>query len=75
MHHSHAYAPSYDTTAGYASVSSMRHPEDSDHEGGDSGPPKKKRRRQALSCTECKRRKIKCDRSGDSPISVFVILT
>lgn len=27
-----------------------------------SGPPKKKRRRQALSCTECKRRKIKCDR-------------
>jgi len=26
-------------------------------------PPKKKRRRQALSCTECKRRKIKCDRS------------
>jgi Fungal Zn(2)-Cys(6) binuclear cluster domain len=25
-------------------------------------PPKKKRRRQALSCTECKRRKIKCDR-------------
>ncbi|TDL21901.1 hypothetical protein BD410DRAFT_284008 [Rickenella mellea] len=28
-----------------------------------SGPPKKKRRRQALSCTECKRRKIRCDRS------------
>ncbi|TFK66670.1 hypothetical protein BDN72DRAFT_132692 [Pluteus cervinus] len=27
------------------------------------GPPKKKRRRQALSCTECKRRKIKCDRA------------
>lgn len=25
-------------------------------------PPKKKRKRQALSCTECKRRKIKCDR-------------
>ena len=25
-------------------------------------PPKKKRRRQALSCTECKRRKIRCDR-------------
>ncbi|KAH9975215.1 hypothetical protein BJV74DRAFT_862928 [Russula compacta] len=24
--------------------------------------PKQKRRRQALSCTECKRRKIKCDR-------------
>ncbi|KAF9029618.1 hypothetical protein BDZ89DRAFT_1159722 [Hymenopellis radicata] len=26
-------------------------------------PPKKKRRRQALSCTECKRRKIRCDRN------------
>ncbi|PVF94336.1 hypothetical protein CPB86DRAFT_49533 [Serendipita vermifera] len=26
-------------------------------------PPKKKRRRQALSCTECKRRKIRCDRA------------
>ncbi|KAJ7622178.1 hypothetical protein FB45DRAFT_927157 [Roridomyces roridus] len=25
--------------------------------------PKKKRRRQALSCTECKRRKIRCDRT------------
>lgn len=29
---------------------------------GSEQPPKKKRRRQALSCTECKRRKIKCDR-------------
>ena len=29
----------------------------------DGDPPKKKRRRQALSCTECKRRKIKCDRN------------
>ncbi|KAG9018775.1 hypothetical protein FRB90_009779 [Tulasnella sp. 427] len=27
-------------------------------------PLKKKRRRQALSCTECKRRKIKCDRQN-----------
>ncbi|KAG8951828.1 hypothetical protein FRC04_005520 [Tulasnella sp. 424] len=27
-------------------------------------PVKKKRRRQALSCTECKRRKIKCDRQN-----------
>ncbi|TFK32140.1 hypothetical protein BDQ12DRAFT_526723 [Crucibulum laeve] len=36
---------------------------DSDGEEFDQhGPPKKKRRRQALSCTECKRRKIKCDR-------------
>ncbi|KAJ7113241.1 hypothetical protein C8R43DRAFT_132410 [Mycena crocata] len=33
---------------------------DRDTEGG---PPKKKRRRQALSCTECKRRKIRCDRT------------
>ncbi|KAJ7113270.1 hypothetical protein C8R43DRAFT_1113312 [Mycena crocata] len=33
-----------------------------DRDGGD-GPPKKKRRRQALSCTECKRRKIRCDRT------------
>ncbi|KAK6984935.1 hypothetical protein R3P38DRAFT_3374799 [Favolaschia claudopus] len=30
---------------------------------GDAEPPKKKRRRQALSCTECKRRKIRCDRT------------
>ncbi|KAJ6449685.1 hypothetical protein C8R45DRAFT_144507 [Mycena sanguinolenta] len=29
----------------------------------DNEPPKKKRRRQALSCTECKRRKIRCDRT------------
>ncbi|KAI5894519.1 uncharacterized protein SCHCODRAFT_02598013 [Schizophyllum commune H4-8] len=35
---------------------------DSDAEDDQQGPPKKKRRRQALSCTECKRRKIKCDR-------------
>ncbi|KAF8235511.1 hypothetical protein L208DRAFT_752498 [Tricholoma matsutake] len=38
-----------------------------DSEGDDAeqrhGPPKKKRRRQPLSCTECKRRKIKCDRA------------
>ncbi|KAJ7743707.1 hypothetical protein DFH07DRAFT_35292 [Mycena maculata] len=30
---------------------------------GSGEPPKKKRRRQALSCTECKRRKIRCDRT------------
>ncbi|KAJ7237901.1 hypothetical protein B0H12DRAFT_102029 [Mycena haematopus] len=30
---------------------------------GNDEPPKKKRRRQALSCTECKRRKIRCDRA------------
>ncbi|KIK67888.1 hypothetical protein GYMLUDRAFT_256703, partial [Collybiopsis luxurians FD-317 M1] len=39
-------------------------PLDSETEDADpQGPPKKKRRRQALSCTECKRRKIKCDRN------------
>ncbi|OSD08448.1 hypothetical protein PYCCODRAFT_1429519 [Trametes coccinea BRFM310] len=38
-------------------------PEDSDPETSQ-GRPKQKRRRQALSCTECKRRKIKCDRFG-----------
>ncbi|KAG8854596.1 hypothetical protein FRB96_007466 [Tulasnella sp. 330] len=33
-------------------------------QSADGGQPKKKRRRQALSCTECKRRKIKCDRAN-----------
>ncbi|KAJ7627473.1 hypothetical protein FB45DRAFT_61092 [Roridomyces roridus] len=42
-----------------AQDSSMDH--DSAAAGGDA--PKKKRRRQALSCTECKRRKIRCDRT------------
>lgn len=47
----------------------LRESRSSEPEGEDShshteeGPPKKRRRRQALSCTECKRRKIKCDRS------------
>ncbi|KAL5492057.1 hypothetical protein ACEPAI_3504 [Sanghuangporus weigelae] len=36
---------------------------DQDQNESEHGPPKKKRRRQALSCTECKRRKIKCDRA------------
>ncbi|VDC02941.1 unnamed protein product [Peniophora sp. CBMAI 1063] len=37
---------------------------DSDLDEGEQGNrPKQKRRRQALSCTECKRRKIKCDRA------------
>ncbi|KDN43263.1 hypothetical protein RSAG8_06230, partial [Rhizoctonia solani AG-8 WAC10335] len=37
---------------------------DSEEDEGKAGEemPKKRRRRQALSCTECKRRKIKCDR-------------
>ncbi|KAF7309307.1 C6 transcriptional factoral factor [Mycena indigotica] len=34
-----------------------------DDPDSDSEPPRKKRRRQALSCTECKRRKIRCDRA------------
>ncbi|CAE6437487.1 unnamed protein product [Rhizoctonia solani] len=33
-----------------------------DEDKGGEEVPKKRRRRQALSCTECKRRKIKCDR-------------
>ncbi|KAG9033861.1 hypothetical protein FRB95_014183 [Tulasnella sp. JGI-2019a] len=33
-------------------------------QSAEGGQPKKKRRRQALSCTECKRRKIKCDRAN-----------
>ncbi|KAJ7088842.1 hypothetical protein B0H15DRAFT_800797 [Mycena belliarum] len=36
---------------------------DADSAERDEEPPKKKRRRQALSCTECKRRKIRCDRT------------
>ncbi|KAJ7467878.1 hypothetical protein B0H11DRAFT_1007276 [Mycena galericulata] len=37
---------------------------DQDAEADGSGrPSRKKRRRQSLSCTECKRRKIRCDRS------------
>ncbi|KAG9094259.1 hypothetical protein FRC06_011005 [Ceratobasidium sp. 370] len=35
---------------------------DDDDAPKDTEVPKKRRRRQALSCTECKRRKIKCDR-------------
>ncbi|KAH9931698.1 uncharacterized protein BXZ73DRAFT_101608 [Epithele typhae] len=38
-------------------------PDDSDQETAQ-GRQKQKRRRQALSCTECKRRKIKCDRAN-----------
>ncbi|KAI0929268.1 hypothetical protein AcW2_005009 [Taiwanofungus camphoratus] len=47
-----------------SSLGSRPAPDESDPEFGDQQePPKKKRRRQALSCTECKRRKIKCDRA------------
>ncbi|KIM88442.1 hypothetical protein PILCRDRAFT_814340 [Piloderma croceum F 1598] len=46
-----------------AQMQSDRRGGESEHDGDEQpGPPKKKRRRQALSCTECKRRKIKCDR-------------
>ncbi|KAJ6584224.1 hypothetical protein B0H10DRAFT_2234565 [Mycena sp. CBHHK59/15] len=34
-----------------------------EHDDNDGQPPKKRRRRQPLSCTECKRRKIRCDRN------------
>ncbi|KZT21140.1 hypothetical protein NEOLEDRAFT_789239 [Neolentinus lepideus HHB14362 ss-1] len=71
IHHLHPYlappVPSY--PAAYATLEppapaamQAEHPAaNSDSE--EQGPPKKKRRRQALSCTECKRRKIKCDRA------------
>ncbi|KAI0271920.1 hypothetical protein BGY98DRAFT_184790 [Russula aff. rugulosa BPL654] len=36
---------------------------DGDGDSEQAARPKQKRRRQALSCTECKRRKIKCDRA------------
>ncbi|KAH9173989.1 hypothetical protein EDB89DRAFT_647481 [Lactarius sanguifluus] len=36
---------------------------DGDGDSEQATRPKQKRRRQALSCTECKRRKIKCDRA------------
>jgi len=54
---------SVQTMASGSSLGSHAFPEESDPEGDRPGPPKKKRRRQALSCTECKRRKIKCDRA------------
>ncbi|KAJ7864109.1 hypothetical protein B0H14DRAFT_3133792 [Mycena olivaceomarginata] len=45
---------------------------DGDERGvtGENEPPKKKRRRQALSCTECKRRKIRCDRTQPCALCV-----
>ncbi|KAJ7476743.1 hypothetical protein FB451DRAFT_1461118 [Mycena latifolia] len=46
----------------YAGSPESGHEHD-EHEDRDDEPPKKKRRRQALSCTECKRRKIRCDRT------------
>ncbi|THH19801.1 hypothetical protein EW146_g1435 [Bondarzewia mesenterica] len=45
--------------AGYFNTGIVDSEPDADTE---SSRPKQKRRRQALSCTECKRRKIKCDR-------------
>ncbi|KAJ6579141.1 hypothetical protein DFH09DRAFT_1447378 [Mycena vulgaris] len=37
--------------------------QEQEQDQGNDEPPKKKRKRQALSCTECKRRKIRCDRT------------
>ncbi|KAJ6609323.1 hypothetical protein B0H10DRAFT_2438618 [Mycena sp. CBHHK59/15] len=37
--------------------------DDQDSPQADGQPPRKRRRRQPLSCTECKRRKIRCDRN------------
>ncbi|KAK0207788.1 hypothetical protein IW262DRAFT_1418107 [Armillaria fumosa] len=47
------YLPSSSTVQGGGEASES---------GGDEPKKKKKRRRQALSCTECKRRKIRCNR-------------
>ncbi|KZT70081.1 hypothetical protein DAEQUDRAFT_223060 [Daedalea quercina L-15889] len=58
----HLHSPSYPVASG-SSLGHRRSVDDSDGEGDMQEPPKKKRRRQALSCTECKRRKIKCDRA------------
>lgn len=68
MQHSPPTGPSYMQGATYplTSTSSLGvrgAPEDSDQEASQ-GRQKQKRRRQALSCTECKRRKIKCDRAN-----------
>lgn len=55
--------------AAVASSQGTEDSEDDEHEPepeperGQADPPRKRRRRQALSCTECKRRKIKCDRA------------
>ncbi|KAF8171510.1 hypothetical protein BJ912DRAFT_1148475, partial [Pholiota molesta] len=60
----HAMGDPAGSAAAAARESTVYGPAES--EGEDSelrGRPKKKRRRQALSCTECKRRKIKCDRN------------
>ncbi|KAH9917449.1 uncharacterized protein B0H18DRAFT_1087092 [Fomitopsis serialis] len=56
------HSPSYPVASG-SGLGLRRSVDESDPEGDSQEPPKKKRRRQALSCTECKRRKIKCDRA------------
>ncbi|KAF7345709.1 C6 transcriptional factoral factor [Mycena venus] len=55
--------PSHAGGGGYPPSSYAGSEGDEREAAGDSEPPKKKRRRQALSCTECKRRKIRCDRT------------
>ncbi|KAJ7674323.1 hypothetical protein B0H17DRAFT_159993 [Mycena rosella] len=69
----HPYLPPPPTAASYAGSPDHAGSPDPEHEhaseqegderDGDDQPPKKRRRRQALSCTECKRRKIRCDRA------------
>ncbi|KAJ3737012.1 hypothetical protein DFJ43DRAFT_393364 [Lentinula guzmanii] len=59
-----SHSTHHSTTASRFETDTYGNAGDSENEDVDSqGPPKKKRRRQALSCTECKRRKIKCDRN------------
>ncbi|OSX65517.1 hypothetical protein POSPLADRAFT_1054255, partial [Postia placenta MAD-698-R-SB12] len=60
--YSHPQSADYPVASG-STLGSRPMPDDSDGDGEQQEPPKKKRRRQALSCTECKRRKIKCDRA------------
>ncbi|CAE6496745.1 unnamed protein product [Rhizoctonia solani] len=63
--------PNWPGTTSSQYTSGKRGLDDGDGDGGETDEdegkpgeevPKKRRRRQALSCTECKRRKIKCDR-------------
>ncbi|GAA5945324.1 hypothetical protein JCM3775_007595, partial [Rhodotorula graminis] len=59
-----ADAPVHDHKAKTKAPAPHHQDDDSDDDGqlGADGKPKKKRNRVALSCAECKRRKIKCDR-------------
>ncbi|KAH6910503.1 hypothetical protein BKA70DRAFT_86478 [Coprinopsis sp. MPI-PUGE-AT-0042] len=59
----HPFPSPYDLNPMKPEASEIYENFDSEDEFQAGGPPKKKRRRQALSCTECKRRKIKCNRA------------